>query len=164
MGDIEFTRYCDEAYRREMRPKIERVLEEFPEFAEETVQIGHTNRHRNIAHYPSEASVNDRNYVRLSKGVSLWTINHELHHVLTREKAVDVLAMARSPDLIDEVPYYLEIPEEIEVDREEHRRLLYELACEAKRRFHEKKEMVHWFEEKLEHRIADDREVRADSE
>lgn len=130
-----------------MKPKIEKVLEHFPEFEDEKLKIGHTNKRRNVAHYPMEASQNDRNYIRLSKGVNLQTISHELVHVLTREKAIDILSLARSAQLIDQPPPYLDLPEEIRENLGAYRTDLHELAATAEDRFHRHREMVHWFEE-----------------
>jgi Zn-dependent peptidase ImmA (M78 family) len=60
-----------------------------------------------------------------------FTISHELQHILTREKAVDIRAMSRSPALITDEPSYLDLPEEVVENLSEYRQLLHEIAVDV---------------------------------
>lgn len=129
------------------------VLSHFPEFEGETLTVGFTQSAGVNGVHPRDDPRSNRNYIRLKAGASKFTIAHELYHILTREKAVDVFALSRSPYLIDKAPSYLDLPECVENSPAIYSHKFHELAVEARDRFNNEQEMVKWFEKRLKEKV-----------
>lgn len=147
MAEIEFTSAWKDHEKAEMRLKLEEVFQYFPEFDGKKVKIGRTQANNKRGVFPAEANLNDRRYLRVRPSASKHTISHELIHVLTREKATDILSLARSPSLIDDSVNYLNIEEKV---ARNNRIEIWKLAREAEERFNSHEQIIDWFEKKLE--------------
>lgn len=150
--DIEFTHYWSDDDEAVMRERVQDVLTHFPEFEGEKLTIGFTQS-AGIAGVTPKQEREDRNYIRLKAGASKFTIAHELYHILTREKAVDIFALSRSPYLIDKVPSYLNVPDCVENYPKVYAETLHEVASAAVKRFSNQQEMVKWFEKALKEEV-----------
>jgi hypothetical protein len=152
--ELEFTHYWDQDDREAMREKVLNVLSHFPEFKDETLTVGFTQSAGVNGVHPRDDPRSNRNYIRLKAGASKFTIAHELYHILTREKAVDIFALSRSPYLIDKAPSYLDLPECVENSPSVYSNTLHKLAEEAVDRFSNEQEMVKWFENRLQEEVS----------
>ena len=152
--EVEFTHYWKEDEIDEMRDRVLNVLSHFPEFEGHTLTIGRTQQAGKAGVHPRDDPYSNRNYIRLRPGASKFTVAHELYHILTREKAIDIFALSRSPFLIDKPPSYLELPDCVENRPTVYREMLHRVASDAVDRFHDEQEMVRWFEEQVVEEIA----------
>ena len=137
-----------------MRQRILQVLSHFPEFEGQKLTVGFTQSAGVNRVHPRDNPRENRNYIRLKADASKFTIAHELYHILTREKAVDIFALSRSPFLIDKAPSYLDLPKSVKEHPTVFAQVLHDLAVQARERFVDEKEMVEWFEEQLKEKVA----------
>ena len=151
--EIEFTRYWEEEDEAEMRERVLNVLSYFPEFEGKKLTIGLTRQAGTAGVHPRGDPRSNRNYIRLKVGASKFTIAHEFYHILTREKAIDIFTLSRSPYLIDRAPGYLDTPERVKEHPTVYRDTLHELAVQARERFVDEKEMVEWFEQTVKEEV-----------
>jgi hypothetical protein len=96
-----------------LEERIYRCVAEFPELADHRITIGVTKAADGTA---EAGSMTIRLNVRPRRGVSHFTIGHELTHLLQRgglaivpdgEEQCDVWTLARSELFLDDRPYYL---------------------------------------------------------
>jgi hypothetical protein len=152
--DLTFTHHWDGDEQAEIRELMLTVLSYFPEFHGKEITVGRTyGTAKGIHPRNDEDPKTDRIYIRLRDDATKFTVAHELYHVLTREKAVDVFALSRSPFLIDDTPGYLDIPHGVKEHAHKHRELLHDVAQEAVNdHFGSSTEMVEWFEQEVKRR------------
>lgn len=104
--ELSFTRYWSEEEKAKAEPLITEVLEDFPEFPIDEIRIGSTGS----AHgrFQRQRDHNHDLYIQLNpQELSKFTVAHELHHHLTRERAIDLRTISMGPDYQDSKPFYL---------------------------------------------------------
>ena len=152
-------------HRRRARRELDAVRVWFPELDDVVITVGLTKR-RNIlglASLGKEPGI----WIR-PRRIHRFAIAHELVHLLQArglvpggEKAADLYALARAPELIDVAPFYLRLPRRI-ADPETHRLppgaapVLHEVALRAiqTRRGTTARGAVHMFERALASLLA----------
>ena len=151
---IKWTRYWSDEEKKEVRPMLRDVFNEYVEFQEEEITLGRASSARGRRPMPKGRDKRkDRYYIQLNtESADRFTISHELQHILTREKAIDLRAIARSGQFFDREPGYLQIPEKVVENIEEEQERLQMLASAALMHTDdpEKPPPVKWFEQELE--------------
>lgn len=98
-----------------IRRRLERVRRFFPELEGTCIRVGMV-RKRGVMGWGSLDPEEPGIWVR-PRRLDYFTIAHELTHLLQArgeiphgERACDLFALARSPEVVDAVPYYLKLP------------------------------------------------------
>lgn len=121
-----------------IRRRLELVRRHFPELAGVRIRVGLV-RKRGVLGWGSLDPARPWIWVRPLR-LEYFTIAHELTHLLQArgevprgERACDLHALARSPEIVDAVPSYLRVPDEMRRARFDARlgALLYEAARRA---------------------------------
>jgi len=134
--NVKWTRYWSSEEKDRIRPRLEKTLKHYPEFQQEVLKIGRTRSARGRRPKDDDIKRSNKYYIQLNpESADTFTISHELQHILTREKAVDVLAMTRSAELIrmDGSFGYIDIPDQIESNLREYRQVLHDIAVDVTR-------------------------------
>jgi len=155
--------------REELAGRLERLSDFFPEMRR-TMKVGITRFYDGLVFQSNEGSVKLMIDVHRSrKGgwryPTYWTIAHELMHLAqfnsegipSGERATDIYALARlPPELIDDSPSYLVVPDEIrDAWDERYAKLARDLAREAiKKRQDGLRRYALWWEDEFESRAA----------
>lgn len=132
--NVKWTRYWTAEEKDRIRPKLRKTLKHYPEFQQEVLKVGRTRSARGRRPKDDDIKRSNKYYIQLNpESADTFTISHELQHILTREKAVDVLAMTRSPELIrvDGSFGYIDIPDEVKDNLEDYRQVLYDIAVDV---------------------------------
>ncbi len=145
----------------ELRRKIERAYSEFPELGDRRVIVGITRKHW-LDGYAVGEDFCIRLNVRRRTGVSLFTIGHELTHLLQKpglgivpegEVQCDIWTLARSEIFLDEMPSYLDIPCTEEGWRN-HAREVHELCIRAIGVRRSNRRYIVWLKKMLRQHLA----------
>ncbi len=136
---VKFTKPLRDEMTPALRRKIERAYREFPELAGHPVVFGITKKRR-LDGYAVIEDFCVRLNVRRRKGVSYFTIGHELTHLLQKpglgivpdgEVQCDIWTLARSQLFLDEMPSYLDVHPCTEESWKYHARAVRELCVRA---------------------------------
>ena len=133
-ANVKWTRYWSTEEKEKIRPKLEKTLKHYPEFQQEVLKVGRTGSARGRRPKDDDIKRSNKYYIQLNpESADTFTISHELQHILTREKAIDVLAMTRSPELIRaEGSFgYIDVPDKVKNNLEEYRQLLHDIAVDV---------------------------------
>jgi hypothetical protein len=134
-----FTIPLQEAMTPELRRRIERAYRKFPELTDRRVVVGITKR-RGLDGYAVGGDYCIRLYVTRRTTPSLFTIGHELTHLLQKpglglipngEVQCDIWTLARSDLFLDERPNYLRLSDYTQEEWPFHARRVRELCQQA---------------------------------
>jgi hypothetical protein len=107
MIELSFTHYWDEERIEEAKPLVREVLEDLPQLPYDELRIGTTG----TAHgrFQRQRDHTHDIYIQLNpQELSKFTIAHELHHHLTRERVIDLRTIAMGEEYHDSEPFYLQ--------------------------------------------------------
>lgn len=154
---LHFTAVLKEQLTPDLREKIERAYGAFPELQPKRVRVGLTHK-RWLDGYADGEEFCIRLNVSRRRGVSYFTIGHELTHLLQKpglgtvpegEVQCDIWTLARSPLFLDEMPGYLDVHPVTEKDWGRHAAQVHELCRRALEVRHSNRRYIVWLKQSL---------------
>jgi len=165
---LHFTSVLSSRLTPDLKEKIERAYGEFPELQPERVRVGLT-RKRWLDGYADGEEFCIRLNVSRRRGVSYFTIGHELTHLLQKpglgtvpegEVQCDIWTLARSPLFLDEMPSYLDVHPVTEKDWGCHAHRVHELCRRALEVRQSNRRYIVWLRESLRRRFSEPAQLR----
>jgi hypothetical protein len=155
MATVVFTGPMERALTPDLRQRLQRALQEFPELDGTKITVGVTMNPR--LHGTAEA---ENMLIRLNtsrRRVAYFTIGHELTHLLQKpglgivpmgEVQCDIWTLARSELFLDDRPSYLRLPCG-KRDWPQHARAVRDLCLEALRHRPHNRHYIVWLESRV---------------